>query len=63
MVHKFVSLFLKRKMEREMGKYKTIEQAFQKIKASTVRKFIVELLESFLWFRDFQMLARSSTDS
>ena len=35
-VHKFLNNFLKAKMEREMEKFKIIEQAYQKIKASTV---------------------------
>mmetsp|Transcript_7870 Transcript_7870/g.8855 ORF Transcript_7870/g.8855 Transcript_7870/m.8855 type:complete len:575 (+) Transcript_7870:29-1753(+) len=48
MVHKFVSLFLKRKMEREMGKYKTIEQAFQKIKASTGLSDAREIVNRFV---------------
>lgn len=36
MVHRFLNVFLKRKMEREMKKFQIIEQAFQRIKAATV---------------------------
>lgn len=45
LVHKFLNQFLKDKMEREMSKYRAVEQAYQKIKAQTVRLpvFILEL--------------------
>ena len=36
MVHRFLSNFMKKKMDREMKQYEGVERAFQKIKASTV---------------------------
>ena len=36
MVHKFLNFFLKRKTEREIRQYETVEKAYQIIKASTV---------------------------
>ena len=37
MVHRFLASFLKKKMDREMKTYESVERAFQKIKASTVK--------------------------
>jgi len=38
MVHKFLSFFLKKKMERELKRFEVVEDAFKKIKSNTVRK-------------------------
>lgn len=35
MVHKFLAFFLKKKMDREMKRFKTVEEAFRTIKSST----------------------------
>ena len=36
MVHKFMAFFLKNKMEVELERFAIVEQAFKKIKSSTV---------------------------
>ena len=36
LVHKFVNVFMKRRMDAEMRKHERVEQAFQRIKATTV---------------------------
>ncbi|KAL4499805.1 hypothetical protein ABPG72_015154 [Tetrahymena utriculariae] len=48
LVHQFLSTFLKKKMESEMKKYQGIEQAFQKIKASTGVNDAGEIVHKFL---------------
>jgi len=35
-VHNFLKVFLRKKIERELKQYDTIEKAYQKIKAATV---------------------------
>jgi len=64
-VHKFFNMFLKRKMERAMKKYKNIETAFHKIKAATgisdphgiVKKFLkreTTYTETLITIADFE---------
>mmetsp|Transcript_13927 Transcript_13927/g.11901 ORF Transcript_13927/g.11901 Transcript_13927/m.11901 type:complete len:168 (-) Transcript_13927:934-1437(-) len=48
LVHKFLNYFLKRKMEREMKQYESVEQAFQKIKASTGLTDAKEIVNKFV---------------
>jgi len=48
MVQKLWSQFLKRKMEKEMMKYKAIEEAFQKIKQATGNTDVREMVNKFL---------------
>jgi len=36
MVHKFLAFFLKKKMDRELRRFKVVEEAFRKIKSTTV---------------------------
>lgn len=40
MVHKFLSFFLKKKMERELKRFAVVEDAFKKIKTNTVNLHI-----------------------
>ena len=37
MAHKFFAFFLKKKMDRELNRFKTVEKAFRSIKSSTVK--------------------------
>ena len=48
MVQKLWSQFLKRKMEKEMEKYKAIEEAFQKIKQATGNTDVRDMVNKFL---------------
>jgi hypothetical protein len=48
MVQKLWSQFLKRKMDREMSKYASIEGAFQKIKQATGNTDVREMVNKFL---------------
>lgn len=45
LVHKFVNVFMKRRMDAEMRKHERVEQAFQRIKATVVynKKFMMGL--------------------
>lgn len=52
MVHKFLSFFLKKKMERELKRFAVVEDAFKKIKSNTVKK-------KYKFFRVFQILMTS----
>jgi chromosome segregation ATPase len=47
-VHKFVSMVLREKMEREMSKFKVVEVAFKNIKIATGTADTVELVNKFL---------------
>ena len=48
MVQKLWCSFLKKKMETEMGKYRQLEEAFQKIRTSTGNSDVQELVNKFL---------------
>ena len=47
-VHKFLNIFLKRKMEREMKKYEIVEKAFHKIKGATGLSDSKEIVKKFI---------------
>lgn len=47
-VHKFLNMFLKRKMEREMKKYEIVEKAFHKIKGATGLSDSKEIVKKFI---------------
>jgi len=48
MVHRFLASFLKKKMDREMKTYESVERAFQKIKASTGLADAREIVSKFV---------------
>ena len=47
-VHKFLGIFLKRKMERELQKYKVVEKAYHKIKSGTGFNNPAEIVNKFV---------------
>jgi len=48
LVHRLYSVFLKKKMEKEMSKYMFIEDAFQKIRTATGQSDVQEIVSKFL---------------
>lgn len=48
LIHRLYSVFLKKKMEKEMSKYMFIEDAFQRIRTATGQSDVQEIVSKFL---------------
>lgn len=69
MVNKFFGFFLKKKMDRELKRFSTVETAFRSIKATTVSTSLPPIINTFFKFktiliiREFQSLLTSSENT